>query len=106
MLKTAPTFNATIYIAGDYDKAKQVLQTYCERGFAVSCTPMDYIYKYGAEKGIAVNIINYPRFPASISDLKCSTHEIAADLLIGLGQGSYTIVFPEETEFYSRREND
>lgn len=105
-IKKAPSFVATIYIAGDYTLAKQILQKYCDRGFAVSCTQMDYIYKYGAEAGIAVNIINYPRIPVAFNVLVNHAREIAQDLLEGLSQGSYTIVFPTETEFHSRREND
>lgn len=105
-IKNVPTFTATIYIAGDYNQAKRILQKYCERGFAVSCTRMDYIYKYGAEAGIAVNIINYPQYPASVADLEKAAREIAQDLLVDLYQGSYTIVFPDETEFHTRRPGD
>lgn len=95
----------TLYMAGNYDHAMQLLQSYVTRGECVSVTKTDYVYKYGMESGFAVKLINYPRFPRDPSTLLDAIIKIADFLLEELGQGSYTITGPDLTYFYDRRED-
>jgi hypothetical protein len=67
---------------------------------------MEYIYTFGEESGIEVKILNYPRFPKSKAKLKAQAMGLAMDLLIGLSQGSLSIVSDDETVFMSRRKCD
>ena len=101
---TAPSIQFDIYIAGDYNHAKQILQTYVQAGECVSVSKCDYIYKYGCESGVKVTLINYPRFPRSEDDLFSVAKDIGYLLMSQLAQGSYTITGPDTSYFYDRRD--
>ena len=98
------SYNYDIYIAGDYNVAKQLLQKYVETGFCVSVTKVDYIYKYGQESGIKVTLINYPRFPKTSEELKEKAIDIGNYLMYSLSQGSFTVTGPTETIYFDRRQ--
>lgn len=104
--KKVTTVHASIFIAGDYNQAKQICREYCDSGACVSLSKVDYIYKYGEESGLEVKIINYPRFPKSKSEIKAKAMTLGMNLLTGLSQGSFSIVFDDKTVFVSRREQD
>lgn len=94
-----------IFMAGDLVQAKQVCREYCfEVGLCVTVEPVDYIYTGGEESGFRIGLINYPRFPSSHVDLEAKATELAARLLAGLCQHSYSIVGPARTIWFSRRE--
>lgn len=101
--KTAPSFNADIHMAGDINAACLIIQRYAaETGLCVTVAPQSFIYSGGREDGFRVGFINYPRFPAEPGDILARATDLARNLLIGLGQYSYSIVTPEETTWYSR----
>lgn len=103
-MSTAPTLNFAIFIAGDVDQAKQVCREFClARGFCVTVEPVTYIYTGGEEAGVRVGIINYPRFPLEKAELAARTKALANSLMERLCQHSYSIVGPDETEWFSRR---
>lgn len=101
------TFTATIYAGlknrqtGDYciypNLAKGICQEECDKGWCVTFEETEYLYKDGNERGIKVGIIQYPRFPAEISEIKDRTLKLAQKLLIGLNQCRVTVVFSDET---------
>jgi hypothetical protein len=64
---------------------------------------LDYIYSFGEEAGVRVGFINYPRFPREPAEIMANVESLAHDLMIGLSQGSYSIVTPAETFWVSRR---
>jgi hypothetical protein len=98
------TINYEIYIAGDFEVAKNICRKYCnDIPFCVNISKVDYIYTGGEEQGIRVGLINYPRFPMTKDTLKQHAHDIANTLMLGLYQHSYTIVGPDNTEWFSRR---
>jgi hypothetical protein len=100
----APTIRYDIFIAGDLEQAKQVCREYCfEVGLCVTVEPVTYIYTGGEEVGVRVGLINYPRFPAEIGEIKGKAEALAVRLMVRLCQHSYSIVGPEETEWVSRR---
>ena len=104
---TCPTHVVKIYIAGDKQLAKQVLQKYVMKGLCVSISDEEYIYTLGNEAGIVVNLINYPRFPKTEEELLAQGLELAKHLLMELYQGSCTVVdYNGDSYFFSRRKDD
>jgi hypothetical protein len=100
----APSYPITIFIAGDYDRARQIAREFCINvGACVTVTATSYIYKGGEEAGVIVGFINYPRFPSVANDLLTKAQQLAEDLMYGLCQSSYSIQTPEKTHWYSRR---
>ena len=105
--KTTKTHVIKIYIAGDRNLARQVLQKYVMRGACVSISEEEYIYTMGNEAGIVVNLINYPRFPKTPTELLIQAKDLAIHLVEELHQGSCTIVdYSGESYFISRRKDD
>ena len=104
--KNSKTFQARIYIAGEYGEAKKICKQFCETGFCVSLSKVDYVYTFGEESGLEIKVINYPRFDRSIEKIKSKSMDLAINLLTGLSQGSLSIVYDDETLFMSRREQD
>lgn len=103
-MKTAPSFTARIWIAGSYDAAIEAVREFCEEGACFSVTRCAYVYTGGMEDGVCVTRINYPRFPAYKDDIKSQCERLAEFLRERLFQDSYSIEFPDETVWYSRRE--
>ena len=98
------TYTATIFIAGDYAKALRACQTHCDEvGLCVTAEPTTYIYTGGAEAGVRVGLINYPRFPSSTEALSKRACALADRLVHRLCQHSYSIVGPDSTTWFSRR---
>lgn len=58
----------------------------------------------GGEVGYVVELINYPRFPASNSVIFDKAKELASCLMEETFQGSFTVVCPDKTVFISRRD--
>ena len=103
----APTHVIKIYIAGDRNLARQVLQKYVMKGLCVSISEEEYIYTMGNETGIVVNLINYPRFPKTHEEMLGEATELAEHLIEELHQGSCTVVdYSGKSYFISRRPED
>ena len=103
---TAPTHVIKIYIAGDKNLARQVLQEYVMKGLCVSISDEEYIYTMGNETGIVVNVINYPRFPKKAHELLHEAIELAELLVEKLYQGSCTVVDYNGSSHFISRRND
>lgn len=104
MNTTSPTIRFDIFIAGDLAQAKQVCRQFClDVGLCVTVEPVSFIYTGGEEIGVRVGLINYPRFPATAGEIEEKARALAAALMHGLCQHSYSIVGPEETVWFSRR---
>jgi hypothetical protein len=103
-MTTAPTIRFDICIAGDLATAKQVCREYCfSEGLCVTVEPVDYIYTGGEEAGVRVGLINYPRFPTEEAKLRFHAWKLAQILMERLCQHSYSLVGPDQTEWFSRR---
>lgn len=99
-----PTIRFDIFIAGDWAVAKQVCREHCFlAGLCVTVEPVAYIYTGGEEDGVRVGLINYPRFPSSHDELLNKARELAETLMHRLCQHSFSVVGPNQTEWYSRR---
>lgn len=107
LIKHAPSFPVTIYIAGRYPKAIKVVEKYCNQvGYCVTIKPTLYVYKDGEEHGVEVGLINYPRFPADPASIIEKAIEIAERLRVELEQESFSIQTPHDTIWYSYRKGD
>lgn len=107
LIKHADSFPVTIFIAGSYRKALKIAQKYCDEiGYCVTVDHTCYVYKGGKEEGIRVGLINYPRFPASLTAIIDRAIELAELLRVGLKQESYSIQTPSDTIWYSYRKED
>ena len=96
-----------IYMAGDINDAKRELAKIAsELGACWSVDSTEYIYSGGRELGFVVRTINYPRFPKPISQLEEEAVTTAKKLMKKLGQGSCSVVGPEETVWLTRRKED
>lgn len=107
--KRCPAYGWNIYIAGDALLAQLACQRWCKKGLCVTVTPTTYVYKYGAESGVVVGLINYPRFPSTQAELEEEARALALFLMDELSQGSCTVQpigGAGEATFMSRREGD
>ena len=68
-----------------------------EVGLCVSLTETRFIYTGGGEKGIAVGLINYPRFPSDSPTLRKRSMELAEILLRTCKQHKVSVVFNDKT---------
>lgn len=100
----APTFSSTIFIAGDVVKAMVACRVFCDSvGLCVTVTPTTYVYSGGAEVGVIVGLINYPRFPGTPEALNEVAERLARVLLDELEQGSCSIQSGAATTWLTRR---
>lgn len=104
---TEPSFTVTVYIAGEVGDAKRSIRRQClEEGLCVTVTPTTFIYTAGAEEGVAVGLVNYPRFPKPQTAIWDRAKRVAEQLMIDLYQHSALIVGPTETLWMTRRPED
>jgi hypothetical protein len=104
-IKTAPTFEAKIYIAGDLGMIKQICAAFClEAGLCVTVKPLNFIYTGGVEAGASIGLINYPRFPSEPDQIRGKATALAERLRRDLSQHSYSIVFSDVTIWNTIRE--
>lgn len=106
-MKTESTFFANIYLGlkEGYDgenhlvsEVEQIMQDYCDlTSFAVTITPIIFVYKGGRENGAVVGLINYPRFPSTPEDITKRSLEIAQILKNKFKQIRLSVVCPDNT---------
>lgn len=105
--KEAPSYPVTIFIAGDPEEAFTDCAAYCDAvGLCVTVTSTTYVYTGGSEVGVAIGLINYPRFPSTPSEIWQRAEALAERLRGHLGQQSYTIQAPDRTVWFSHRAGD
>lgn len=98
------TYTATVYIAGDLHQAKSALRRFVMEGLCVTVTPTTFIYTGGAEEGVAVGLINYPRFPKDDEVIWETAIRLGMALLDDLCQMSFSVVAPDKTHWFTRKE--
>ena len=75
----AKTIRFDIFIAGDGAEARRICRAYCmEVGLCVHVADWDFIYTGGAERGVRVGLINYPRFRTTENELSITAHNLVA----------------------------
>lgn len=98
-----PTFRVDIFIAGDRRAATEACREFCLEGLCVSITEADFVFTGGMESGVRVGLINYPRFPATRTQLQETGQRLGRFLIERLHQSSCTVVSDLDTVFLSRR---
>jgi hypothetical protein len=105
-IKKVRTYWVRIYMAGDIDRAKNIISDYVwENPQCANVYETEYIYTGGREKGFCAEFINYPRFNMAKSKIYRDAEMLAERLMNGLNQISYTIESSNMSVFYSRRED-
>ena len=102
---TGETHWAKIYIAGPLHKAEDVCRKYVERGHCVNVYETNYIFKFGEQRGVVVEFINYPRFARTQEQLTTEAKELGLALMHEMNQGSFTIQSRDGTYFVDRRDD-
>jgi hypothetical protein len=105
--RVEPSFSVTVYVAGDLHTARESLRRQCmEKGLCVTVTPTTFVYTAGAEEGVAVGLVNYPRFPHTPDEIKVRALAVAERLMADLCQWSALVVTPVETIWLTTRQED
>jgi hypothetical protein len=63
----------------------------------VTITPTQFRYVDGAEPGVIVGFINYPRFPRKPEEIEDRALQLAEELMVGLEQNRVTVTTPTQT---------
>jgi hypothetical protein len=113
-MKKLATFTASIYLGlrhgyvgriSSIDEVRQWVQNYCnEAKLGVTFTLTEFIYVDGGEPGVIIGLINYPRFPRSINEIKEKATAIAQGLMELCHQERVSIVFSDETVMLEKQE--
>jgi hypothetical protein len=105
--EAAPSYPVSIFIAGDYDEARDICAAFCNAvGLCVTVTRTAYIYTGGEETGVIVGLINYPRFPSEPGSILQAAKALALELMHKLDQQSVSIQTPDKTHWFSVRPAD
>lgn len=66
-------------------------------------TPTTFVYTAGAEDGVEVGFVNYPRFPTTPDKLFDRALRVASRLMDDLCQWSALLAAPDKTVWLHRR---
>ena len=101
------TLWAEIHIAGDYRRAVNFCHDrVTDASFCVSVIPADYVYNGGIQSGVRIRLIHYPKYPATLEDIRARARNLAEGLRVELNQYSYTVEDSEKTHWYDCHPNN
>lgn len=113
--KEVPTFTGVIWVGTKNRDTNSItptetllaaIQEYVNNiGLCVSVTPTTFIYTNGIEPGLAIGLINYPRFPQENEVIQQHAINLAEILKIVAHQYKVSIVFPTTTVMLSTEVN-
>jgi len=99
-VKAVSTYTITLFIAGDLAAARAVVRGYCyEHGACFTITPTEFVYTGGEETGVAIGLVNYPRFPCEPHELWSRAEALGRLLLPALNQRTCLLVGANETRW-------
>lgn len=106
-MRICETFVANIYVGLRHgysgtltpvDDVRTWVQDFCnEVKLGVTMTNTEFIYVDGNEPGVIIGLINYPRFPKPIFEIKNTALTLAENLMKLCHQERISIVFSDET---------
>lgn len=98
---------AKICVAGNYQVSEMLCRKVCfPKGLCVTIEKTKYIYAGGAEDGVCVGLIQYPKFPETVADLMKKAILLGKQLAEENHQWSFTIITATENIWFSRRNAD
>lgn len=110
--KEVQTFSVTIWIGlkvRDTNEtfsvadAQEIAQNYCNANkLCVTVTPTHFVYSGDSEPGVAVGLINYPRFPSTPEQIGDHALRLAELYLTIFKQYKVAVVFPLNTIMLSQ----
>ena len=107
MIKTTKTFWAKIYVSGPLDVIRQACRKSClEEGLCVTIEPTTFIYTGGEERGTVVGLVNYPRFPSTQDKIYKRARKLALLILEKTYQHSVMVMTPDETWWFSKKDEE
>lgn len=68
-----------------------------ERKMCAQVTPVRFLYPGGAEPGVTVRLINYPRFPSHPDLVRAAAVELGEALRVRFGQHRVSVECPDRT---------
>lgn len=105
--RSCPSWTVTLYIGGEVAEVKRLLaRRGAEIGACWSVEPTEFIYSGGREQGVVVRRIAYARYPSDAEDAMTEMERLGEMLARVTGQGSFTVIGPDESVFWSRRKGD
>ena len=106
-MKEVISYSATVWVGfrehysgvtHTMDEVREICQKYVDNvGWCFTLTPTEFVYKGGSESGVAIGLINYPRFPSTKEKIEAIAVEIGRILRREFNQYRVSIVFPEKT---------
>jgi hypothetical protein len=94
------THTITIFIAGDIGVARYALRRFAyEYGACFTITPTEFVYTGGEEAGVAIGLVNYPRFPSTVEWLWDRAERLAKVLMPVMNQRTCLLVGTDETRW-------
>jgi hypothetical protein len=98
------SYTADIFIAGSVADALRVCRQQCfDVGLCVTVAAVEYVYTGGAELGVRVGLVNYPRFPSEPTAIFDKAIALAELLIVELSQGSALVQATDRTVWLTRR---
>jgi hypothetical protein len=110
--KEVQTFEVTIWVGlkvrdtghvYTFTEAMELAQRYCNANkLCVTVTPTQFVYSGDNEPGVAVGLINYPRFPSTPEVIGDHALRLAEHFLKEFKQYKVCVVFPGNTVMLSQ----
>ena len=81
-----------------YRSAENTIKRYVsDHPLCVSITRTQFAYKGGWDRGIIIELINYPRFPIPFGSIREYATDLAQFLMLRYGQNRISIMMPDVT---------
>jgi hypothetical protein len=106
-MKRLTTFYANIYLGlqhgysgglSSVDEVREHVQQFCnDVKLGVTFTVTEFIYVDGGEPGVIIGLINYPRFPRPVEEVKNIATTLAKKLMTLCHQERVSVVCSDET---------
>lgn len=102
---TVKSYNVKIFVAGDYQKAVDICREFTFNvGLCVTVSKTNFVYTAGAEHGVEIGLVNYPRFPSDEKQIMEKAEDLAIKLMKEMFQTSVLIDDGIETIWFTTRD--
>jgi len=103
-VETENAYAVLIYVAGDAHDARRCCAQWCYENLnCVTVTEIEFIYTGGAESGVVVGLVNYPRFPENPEVIFEQACQLAEHLIEALHQHSALVQDSQQSVWMTKR---